>query len=118
MEAVEENRIAFHLGMRDFEGYGAARPHIGGAENRGHAAAGSETVYPVVIELFPGVDGSLVSARSAESRPGEPSLWKPIGSPAVHCHTFDAANADQLQADIITTVPLIGNIHQLACGRR
>jgi hypothetical protein len=70
MEAVEENRIAFHLGMRDLEGYGTAGARIRSAENGGHAAAGSETVYPVVIELFPGVDGSLVSARSAES-PGD-----------------------------------------------
>jgi hypothetical protein len=53
--------------MRDLEGHGKAGAHIGGAENRGHAAASSDTVYPVVIELFPGVNGILVSAGSAES---------------------------------------------------
>ena len=70
MEAVEKHRITFHLRVRDFKGHRPAGARIGSAENGGHAATGSDALYLVVIELFPGVDGSLVSARSAES-PGD-----------------------------------------------
>ena len=42
LEAVEEHRVGFHLRMRDLDGDLAAVAHIGGAKNRGHAAAGDQ----------------------------------------------------------------------------
>jgi hypothetical protein len=49
----------------------------------------------------------------------DPELGKPVRSPAVHADPFDTANADQVQADIITTVSLVGNIHESlrGCGQ-
>ena len=119
VEAVEEDRIAFHFRVGNFDGDGAAVAEVGGAENGGHAAAGDDAVDAVVIELFAGVDGNPRRAcvRQKNSRRARYQR-KPVGPPAVHAHAFDAANADQLQADIITAVPLVGNIDQPLCRVR
>src|SRR4029077_2856378 len=110
VKAIEENRVSFHFGMGNFDGDGFARARIRGAKDGSHSAAGDDAVNPVVIELFAGVDGNPRERAGQEAARG-PTLRKPVGSPAVHAHAFDASNADQLQADIITTVSLVGNIH-------
>ena len=115
LEAIEEDGIAFHFGVGDFDGDGAAGAKVGGAKDGGHAAAGDDAVDAVMIELIAGVDGNPRQRRSeAESTRRSPDLTKLVRPPAVHAHAFDAANANQLNADIITAVPLVGNIHQLA----
>ena len=40
LEAVEEHRIGFHLRVRNLDRHLAAVAHVGGAKDRGHAAAG------------------------------------------------------------------------------
>jgi hypothetical protein len=67
MEAIEENRIHFHFRVRNLYGYRPTRAQIGGPKNRGHAAAGSDAVYPVVIDLVAGMDGNLVNTRLLET---------------------------------------------------
>ncbi len=57
-KAVEESGIAFNFGMRNLDGDGAAGIEIGGAEDRRHAAAGSQSFDAVVIELIAGVERS------------------------------------------------------------
>ena len=117
METIEENRVHFHLGMGDLDGDVAAVPEICPAKNRGHSAAGGNAVNAVVIELVAGVDWNPRECGPGRGPAASPALGKPIGSPAVHAYAFNAANADQMQADIITTVSLVGNIHQPACRR-
>ena len=112
-KAVEKNRIAFHFRVGDFDGDGAAGAEIGAAKNGGHAAASDHAVDAVMIELFAGTDGKPRRACVGQknSRCARFSA-KQVRPPAVHAHAFDASNADQLHADIITAVPLIGNIDQ------
>ena len=57
LEALVENRVALHLGMRNLDGNLAAGEKVGGAEDGGHAAAGHQGVDAVVIELVPGMEG-------------------------------------------------------------
>ena len=40
-KAIEQRGVAFHFGVRNFDGDCASVFEIGGAENRSHAAAGS-----------------------------------------------------------------------------
>ena len=63
LEALEENRIALHLGMRNLDGDLAAGAKVGGAEDGGHAAAGHQGFDAVVIELVPGMEGCHLAAR-------------------------------------------------------
>jgi hypothetical protein len=51
-EAVEQGWVAFYLRVRNFDGNRPPVVEIGGAENRRHTAAGSESVNAVVIELI------------------------------------------------------------------
>ena len=57
-ETIEESRVALHFGMGDLDGNRPAVVEIGGAEDGGHAAAGSEAIDAVVIELVAGVKDS------------------------------------------------------------
>ena len=57
-ETIEQSGIALDFGMRNFDGNGAAVVEIGGAEDGGHAAAGSQAIDAVVIELVAGVKDS------------------------------------------------------------
>jgi Fe-S-cluster-containing dehydrogenase component/anaerobic selenocysteine-containing dehydrogenase len=52
MEAVEESRVALHLGMRDLDGDRATGAQIRTAKDRGHAAACGDAFNAVVIELI------------------------------------------------------------------
>ena len=56
MEALKEDGIALHLGVRDLDGYRAPRAGVDPPVNGGHAAAGHELFDLVVIELITGVD--------------------------------------------------------------
>ena len=58
LEAIEENRIAFHFRMRDLDGDGAAVARIGRLIDGGHAAAGDQAFNFVVIEGIAGMEGS------------------------------------------------------------
>jgi hypothetical protein len=58
MEAIEEDRIAFHFGVRNLNGDQASGTQVSALENRGHAAACRNAFNLVVIELFAGVDGN------------------------------------------------------------
>ena len=55
LKTVVENRIAFHLGMRDLDGDLLSGAQVGAAKNGGHAAAGGHAVDAVVIELIAGM---------------------------------------------------------------
>ncbi len=57
LKAVEEQRVRFHLRMRNFDGDGAVVIDIGRAVDRGHAAARDQTVDAVVIEQITGMKG-------------------------------------------------------------
>jgi hypothetical protein len=50
MEAVEENRVALHLGMRNLDGNRVPGAQIRTAKDGGHAAACSDAFNVVVIE--------------------------------------------------------------------
>ena len=52
IKAVEENRVALHLGMRNLDGDRATGAQIRAAKDRGHAAACSDAFNLVVIELI------------------------------------------------------------------
>ena len=56
LEAVEKQRIGFDFGMRNFEGYHAARIHVRGAINGGHSAAGDKIFDAVMVELIAGME--------------------------------------------------------------
>ena len=67
-----------------------------------------------MIELFAGTDGIPRERRRKRIR-GGPLSAEQIGPSAIHADAFDTPNTYQLQADIITAVALIGNIHQAPC---
>ena len=75
----------------------------------------SDALDAVVIELFAGTDGNPRERAPGKKIRGQPVSAKQIGPPAVHADAFDAPNAYQLHADIITAVPLVGNIDQSLC---
>ena len=52
---VEEDRVAFHFRMRNFNSDGKSGAQIGGAEDRSHTAACGYSVYPIFVELVAGV---------------------------------------------------------------
>src|SRR5947207_902906 len=52
MKALEEDRVALHLRMRDLDGNRTARAHVRGAKDRGHAAARRHAFDAVMIELI------------------------------------------------------------------
>jgi hypothetical protein len=56
MEPIKKNRIAFHLGMRNFYSDLPTGAEIGALENGSHAAASSDALNAVMIELFTGAD--------------------------------------------------------------
>ena len=51
-EALEQNRIGFHLRVRHLDGHGPAGAQVRGAEERGHAAAGNLRFQAVVVQGF------------------------------------------------------------------
>ena len=51
LKSVEENRIGFHVGMGNLERDDAVVAEVGGAEDRGHAAAGDGRIDAVGIDL-------------------------------------------------------------------
>jgi len=56
LKAVEEDRVAFGLGMRHLDGNRAAVAHIDGAEDGCHAASGDEAFNPVAIDFIARAD--------------------------------------------------------------
>jgi hypothetical protein len=65
MEAVKENGVHLHFGVRDFYGDLAAVTDVGSAKDRSHAATGDYGFNLVVIELFAGADGIPRKAASS-----------------------------------------------------
>ena len=55
-EALEKNRIGFHLRMRNLQCHRTARAQVGSAEERGHAAARNFGVQTVVVQRVPGFE--------------------------------------------------------------
>ena len=58
LEAVEQHRLAFHLGMRNLDRHLFAVVQIGGAKDGSHAAAGHDGVNPVMVQGIADFDGS------------------------------------------------------------
>jgi len=50
-EAVDQQRVVFHVGMGHFDGYHRAGAQIGSAKDRGHAAACGHAFETIMIEL-------------------------------------------------------------------
>ena len=67
LKAVEEDRVAFHLEVREFDGYDTVGGQIGGAINGGHAAGGDDAIDPVVIEHFAGTKGNQLRRECAHT---------------------------------------------------
>src|SRR5207249_6342593 len=85
----------------------------------GHAAAGGDAFNAVMVELIARMEWSHWQARVGGERPrASRALTKIVGPPPVHAHAFDASNADELHADIIAAVSLVGKRHQLLGGGR
>jgi hypothetical protein len=55
-EAIKQCRIAFHLGMWNFNRDLAAISRVGTAKDRSHAAAGYKTFDSVMIQLVAGME--------------------------------------------------------------
>ena len=51
LEAVEEDRIGLHIGVRNLQRHLAVVAHVGGAIDGGHAAAGNRLFNAVEIDL-------------------------------------------------------------------
>src|SRR5205823_8442955 len=117
MKALEEDRVALHLGMRDLDGNRAAGAQVRASKDRGHTAARRNAFDAVMIELITRMEWGHRRRRSGRKAAGAPGLAKLVGPPAVHAHALNASNADELHADIIAAVPLVRKRHQLACGR-
>jgi hypothetical protein len=113
MEAVKENGVHLHFGVRDFYGDLAAVTDVGSAKDRSHAATGDYGFNLVVIELFAGADG--IPRRAASGNVIGRILRQAIRPAAVHANAFHVPNADDQRGDIITTVALVGNIHKAVC---
>ena len=57
LEAIEEDRIGFHVGMGNFQRDDAIVAHVGGAKDRCHAAAGDGRFDAVGVDLRAGFNG-------------------------------------------------------------
>jgi hypothetical protein len=55
-KTVVDSRMAFYLGMREFDRHHSSGGDIGGAEDGGHTAAGNQMFDAVVIESFAGME--------------------------------------------------------------
>src|SRR5437879_6098796 len=62
-------------------------------------------------------EGPEAESRESRAKSQEPFLSKLIGPAAIHSHAFDAADTDQLHADIVAAVPLVRARHQFSCRR-
>jgi hypothetical protein len=56
LEALEKDWVALHLRVWNFDGNTLARAQVRGLEDRGHAAAGDQTLNLEVVEFFACVD--------------------------------------------------------------
>jgi hypothetical protein len=56
LEAVEQYRIALHLGMRDFDRNRRTCIDVYSAKDRGHAAAGNQVIDAVIVEGIAGME--------------------------------------------------------------
>ena len=63
-EAIEEQRVRFHLRMRNLDGDGPVVIDIGRAEDRRHAAARDQILDAIVIEQITGMKSSHVVGLS------------------------------------------------------
>ena len=63
LKAVEEERVAFHFGMGNFDGDGASVAQVGAAKDGSHAAAGDEVFDAVMVELIARVNCQSSSAQ-------------------------------------------------------
>ena len=130
LEAIEEHRVALHLGMRNLDGHGAAGPRIRG---RGRskpcrcARPSSQGNNDRVVRQ-PGVESLPATPQlpvfelmdelkrtfrvfAAPVQPGDSGQF--VRPPPIHANPFDAPNANQLKAHIIAAVALVGKLHQL-----
>jgi hypothetical protein len=57
-ETLKQSGVALDFGMGDLDGNRPAVVEIGGAEDGGHATAGSQGFDPIVIQLVAGVEDS------------------------------------------------------------
>ncbi len=91
---------------------------IGAAKNGGHAASGDQAIDAVVIELIAGMEFAHWEGRSAASTETAANLVSVqfVGTPAIHAHSLDVPNANQLNADIIAATPIIGKSNQFFRG--
>ena len=61
-------------------------------------------------------NGGCGFVRDWSSAMGTPLSPEPVGTPAVHADPFDASNPDQLDADVIASVALVGKLHERLGG--
>ena len=71
-----------------------------------------------MIELIAGMEFAHWEGRSAASQKTAANLVSVqfIGTSAIHAHSLDAPDADQLNADIIVAAPIIGKSNQFFRG--
>ena len=56
VEAFEENRVGFHLGVRNFDCHSRPGAFVRGAEDRGHAATFNQVLNQVMVEFVAGAE--------------------------------------------------------------
>ena len=92
LKAIVEHRIGLHFRMWDFDRDLAAIAQIGGAKDRGHAAAGDQAFNAVMVELVAGMKCHALGAKARESPAGK--LAQLIRPSSIHPHAFHASNSD------------------------
>src|SRR5207245_4606831 len=73
MKALEEDRVALHLGMRDLDGNRAAGAQVDAAKDRGHTAARRNAFDAVMIELIAGMEWGHQRRRVRGEKPPAPA---------------------------------------------
>src|SRR5579864_4518184 len=70
-----------------------------------------------MIELIAGMEFAHWAGRSAAKQKdsSEPVSVQFVGPSAIHPHSLDAPDSDQLNADIIAAAPIIGKSDQFLC---
>jgi hypothetical protein len=94
--------------MGHFDGHLFPGALVRGSEDGSHAAARCDFVEVVVVEGFAG----FRLRHFVANRTSTEFVWPA----AVHTHTFDTMDTDELNTDIVTAIALIGNRHQALCG--
>ena len=67
LEAVEEDGVGFHIGMRNLQRHLAAVARVRGAVDGSHAAAGNRLFNAVVVDLGTGLEAVVKTHCAAHS---------------------------------------------------